>query len=230
MAGVNLDLNDDPAYAAATAANEAARAAAQLIITPSMQGYDLRVSTPAERNAQIAGSQFWMTGLFQESGQPEPTLAQKAIYSDAGVARDWVSGYVQSIVGLGVPVSTAIATKATSYPAPAQSTIDLWVANPISSPVSAILRTLDSVGIKLSTATNSPGSTNEPPNMQNPDTTQTVTGAPDGAGGATLGDPIKAVTDTLGNYGMWVLGGIICIFLVFMMFSGRRSQVEVVRA
>ena len=84
---VNLSLNDDPAYAAATAANKAAATAATYIKPSAADptgGYDTRqldllrgdVVTPSMQ----VGSEIWMDTLFTGT---EPTAAQKSLMTTA---------------------------------------------------------------------------------------------------------------------------------------------------
>lgn len=84
---VNVNLNNDPEYAAATARNEAARASAMAIpvSVSSPGGIDSRAR---DANGQLTtnqqnSSQYWMNGGYTGV---EPTMAVKAAYSDAQFA------------------------------------------------------------------------------------------------------------------------------------------------
>lgn len=67
----------------------------------------------------------------------EPDLATKAVFSEAGYARDWIGEYAQLLAASGVDVSASVGKMADTYPEASPVIAAIWKNTPQISPQGA---------------------------------------------------------------------------------------------
>jgi hypothetical protein len=183
-------------------------------------------SVPGPQATQT-GSQFWMNSDYTGS---EPTLAVKALYSDAQVAYDWAGEYAQTLVKQGVTVSPAIGAIADGFTGVQKKTADLWNAIPQSSPIQALVQTLQLN--QPSNPSSSPGSASNPGAGTGSNAGYTNTNTA-GAGTTTTGGesaPLSGILGSIGSYGVYILGAVVMVVVIALFFFMGKSNTSGVKA
>jgi hypothetical protein len=128
--------------------------------------------------------------------------------SDANYARDWMSSYQNFLSNTGTELAKEPAKQLAEYPSSPQM-VEVWKNVPQLAP---------SAMVNYNTPNQSPGSTNEPPNVNMVSPGQTV-GTQE-----TTGIVSKAAAAVTG-YGLYIVGGIVIILLLVFMSRGIKSGV-----
>jgi hypothetical protein len=128
--------------------------------------------------------------------------------SDASYARDWMSSYQDFLSNTGTVLAKEPAKQLASYPSSPQM-VEVWKNVPALTP---------SAMVNYNTPNQSPGSTNEPPNVNMISPGQTV-GTQESTG--IVSKAVAAVT----GYGLYIVGGIVLLVLLVFMSRGFKTGV-----